>query len=66
MVVCTAAAFAQKAEISAAEKFEAIKTHVEILRRYYDENWLTLYLRKHFLWYTNSFQNGNIYNYAAS
>lgn len=44
-------------DISAAEKFEAIKTHVEILRRYYDENWLTLYLRKHFLWYTNSFQN---------
>lgn len=43
--------------ISAEEKLSAIKTHVEILRRHYDESWLTLYLRKHFLWYTSQLPN---------
>lgn len=28
-----------------------IKRHVEILREYYDEDWLVKYMRKHFLWY---------------
>lgn len=32
-------------------KFNIIKRHVEILKRFYDDKWLTLYLRKHFLWY---------------
>lgn len=32
-------------------KFEIVKRHVEILRSHYEEDWLTLYLRKHFLWY---------------
>ena len=32
-------------------KFEVVKRHVEILRQHYEEDWLTLYLRKHFLWY---------------
>lgn len=35
------------------DKFEVIKRHVDVLRRYYDESWLTLYMRKHFLWYVN-------------
>ena len=35
------------------DKFEIIKRHVEILRKYYEEDWLTLYMRKHFLWYTS-------------
>lgn len=34
-------------------KFEIIKRHVDVLRKYYDESWLTLYMRKHFLWYVN-------------
>lgn len=38
------------------EKFEGnklkiIKRHIEVLRKYYDEDWLTLYMRKHLLWY---------------
>ena len=33
------------------DKFEVAKKHLEILRKYYDEKWLTLYMRKHFLWY---------------
>lgn len=33
------------------DKFALIKRHVEILRENYDEKWLTMYLRKHFLWY---------------
>ena len=37
---------------SSVNKFEVIKAHVETLRKYYDEDWLTLYMRKHFLWYT--------------
>lgn len=32
-------------------KFEIVKRHVDILRSHYEEDWLTLYLRKHFLWY---------------
>ena len=34
-------------------KLEIIKRHVEVLRENYDEDWLTLYLRKHFLWYVS-------------
>ena len=34
-------------------KYEMICRHVEILRKHYDENWLTLYMRKHFLWYVS-------------
>ena len=37
------------------DKIFYIKRHVEILRRYYSEQWLTLYLRKHFLWYAQGF-----------
>lgn len=34
-------------------KFEIIKRHVDVLREHYEESWLTLYLRKHFLWYAS-------------
>lgn len=34
--------------------YEVAKKHVEILRQYYEESWLTLYMRKHFLWYVSS------------
>lgn len=37
------------------DKIFYIKRHVEILRKYYSEDWLTLYLRKHFLWYAQGF-----------
>lgn len=33
------------------DKFEVVRQHVEILRQYFDESWLKLYMRKHFLWY---------------
>lgn len=32
-------------------KYEVVKKHIEILREYFDENWLKLYIRKHLLWY---------------
>ena len=35
------------------DKFKVICQHVETLRKYYEEKWLTLYLRKHFLWYVS-------------
>lgn len=38
------------------DKFEIIKRHVEVLRKYYDEDWLTLYMRKHFLWYASGIE----------
>ena len=34
------------------DKYEVAKKHVEILRRFYEEDWLKLYIRKHLLWYT--------------
>ncbi len=37
-------------------KFKLIKKHVDILRNYYSEKWLTLYLRKHFLAYASTFK----------
>lgn len=33
------------------DKYRAVKEHVETLRKYYNEEWLTLYIRKHLLWY---------------
>lgn len=38
------------------DKFEVVKRHVEVLRQHYDEAWLTLYLRKHFLWYASGYE----------
>lgn len=40
-------------------KFEVIKRHVDVLRKYYDESWLTLYMRKHFLWYSNGIEGAS-------
>lgn len=34
-------------------RYEVAKKHVEILREYFDEKWITLYMRKHFLWYVS-------------
>lgn len=36
------------------DKYECVKKHVEILRQYFDDNWLKLYMRKHFLWYVSN------------
>lgn len=41
------------------DKFEVIKRHVEILRENYKEEWLNLYLRKHFLWYASGFEGAS-------
>lgn len=37
--------------------FEDIKLHIETLRKYYREDWLVLYMRKHLLWYTSELPN---------
>ncbi|MBP3345256.1 MAG: tRNA dihydrouridine synthase DusB [Clostridia bacterium] len=41
------------------DKFELIKRHVEILRNHYEEDWLTLYMRKHFLWYASGIEGAS-------
>lgn len=33
------------------DKYKVVEKHIEILRQHFDENWLKLYIRKHFLWY---------------
>ncbi|MGN1227511.1 MAG: tRNA dihydrouridine synthase DusB [Christensenellales bacterium] len=38
-------------------KFEAVKKHIEILKKYYSEDYLTKYMRKHFLWYVSGLDN---------
>ena len=43
------------------QKFDTIKRHVEILRKYFEERWLVLYLRKHFLWYSAFLPNASSY-----
>lgn len=47
--------FAELSSRDVKDKFSQILSHVEILRRYYPEKWLTLHLRKHFLSYAASF-----------
>ncbi len=41
------------------DKFEIINRHVQILREHYEEEWLSLYLRKHFLWYASDFEGAS-------
>lgn len=36
--------------------YSVIEDHVSTLRQHYSEDWLTLYMRKHFLWYTSEFE----------
>lgn len=45
-------------DLSNLDKFEVISNHVKTLRKHYEESFLTLYLRKHFLWYTLGEQGG--------
>ena len=40
------------------DKIEIVKKHLSILRKYYDEKWLTLYMRKHLLWYSMGSRGG--------
>lgn len=37
---------------------EAIKKHVGILRKYYPEQWIVLFIRKHFIAYASAFKGG--------
>ena len=41
------------------DKFGVVKHHVDILRKHYEEEWLTLYLRKHFLWYASGYEGAS-------
>lgn len=48
-------------ELKGKEKpniFDICKLHTDILRKHYSERYLSQYLRKHFLWYTNGIKNG--------
>lgn len=47
--------FAELLSKSINDVFQQLKMHVDLLRTYYPEKWLTLYLRKHFLAYANTF-----------
>lgn len=46
-------------DVSGVDKFKVISDHVATLRKHYDESWLALYLRKHFLWYTLGERGGS-------
>lgn len=41
--------------------YEIAKKHVEILRQYFDEKWIRLYMRKHLLWYVSNFEGASKY-----
>lgn len=36
----------------AVDRYEVVKKHISLLREFYEEGWLKLYIRKHLLWYT--------------
>lgn len=42
----------------AISPIEAIKKHVEILRKCYPEQWIVLFMRKHFIAYASAFKGG--------
>lgn len=42
-------------------RYEVAKKHVEILRQYFDEKWIRLYMRKHFLWYISGVEDASKY-----
>ena len=44
-------------KLSNPEKFDAICLHVKNLQTIYPEKYLSVYLRKHFLWYVKGFSN---------
>lgn len=44
-------------QIAPYSKLEAIKKHILILKKYFSDEYLTKYLRKHFLWYVSGFDN---------
>lgn len=41
----------KEGHIVQVDKYKVVKEHIETLRKYYNEEWLTLYIRKHLLWY---------------
>ena len=43
------------------DKYEDISKHIEILREHFDEKWIRLYIRKHFLWYLSGVKNASAY-----
>ncbi len=43
------------------DKYEDIAKHIEILREHFDEKWIRLYIRKHFLWYLSGVKNASAY-----
>ena len=45
----------------AGDKFEIIKRHTDILLANYDQQWATLYMRKHFLWYASGVEGVSKY-----
>lgn len=46
-----------KTGIKQQNKYELIEKHINILRKYYDDNYLTSYIRKHLLWYIRDVEN---------
>lgn len=40
-------------------KFEIIKQHIEILRKYYPENFISGHIRKHLLWYLKGYKGSS-------
>lgn len=39
------------------DKFDALCRHVDILKKFYSENYINVYMRKHFLWYLKDEKN---------
>ena len=50
-----------KRDLSTLDKFKVITSHISTLRKYYTEDWLVLYMRKHLLWYTSGEKNSSEY-----
>ena len=51
--------FAQLKNQPQGSRFEMIQKHIEVLKKYYDEKWICIHIRKHLLWYTQGIEGAS-------
>lgn len=40
-------------------RYEMIQKHIQVLKKYYDEKWICIHIRKHLLWYTQGIEGAS-------
>ena len=40
-------------------RFDLVKQHIDVLKKYYDEKWISVHIRKHLLWYVQGIEGAS-------